>query len=300
MPNEPDFAADLYQGTAASYDRFRLAYPSVLTEDLLARVRPSRKGRLLDLACGTGQLAFALQNSFAETWAVDQEPDMVRLVEAKALRGGHPIRAVAASGEELSADPASFELIAIGNAFHRLRRDEVAGRAFEWLRPGGHLALCWSNSPWTGDADWQKRFSELLNQWQCKLSAHDRLPQAWAGARQARPDLDIVAESGFEPIGRHEFHIEHRWTITELAGFVYSTSFLAGPLFGDRAPEFEADLANRLDSHLHNGALVEEVSFAYDLVRKPTSPNTHRQRQLQPGAWEAGEDGCGRAQIGGG
>jgi ubiquinone/menaquinone biosynthesis C-methylase UbiE len=57
---EPNFAADLYHGTAESYDRFRLAYPQVLTEDLISRVQPSRHGRLLDLACGTGQLAFAL------------------------------------------------------------------------------------------------------------------------------------------------------------------------------------------------------------------------------------------------
>jgi ubiquinone/menaquinone biosynthesis C-methylase UbiE len=75
---EPDFASDLYRGTAESYDRFRLPYPEVLTADLISRVRPSRQGQLLDLACGTGQLAFALADFFAVIWAVDQEPDIVR------------------------------------------------------------------------------------------------------------------------------------------------------------------------------------------------------------------------------
>jgi ubiquinone/menaquinone biosynthesis C-methylase UbiE len=200
MQTEPNFAANLYHGTAESYDRFRLTYPRVLTDDLLSRVQPSRQGLLLDLACGTGQLAFALQDSFAEVWAVDQELDMVRLVEAKAARGGHIIRAITSTAEELSAESASFELITIGNAFHRLRRDRVARRALEWLCPGGHLALCWSRSPWTGNADWQKVLNAVLDQWRSQLSVHDRLPQDWEGARRARPDLAILADAGLRVV----------------------------------------------------------------------------------------------------
>src|SRR5262249_20057671 len=108
MPDDPSFAVDLYRGTAEYYDRFRLPYPRALTDDLLDRAQPSRQGRLLDLACGTGQLAFALQNAFAETWAVDQEPDMIRLVKAKAGRSGHSVRPIISGAEELSADAASF------------------------------------------------------------------------------------------------------------------------------------------------------------------------------------------------
>ena len=50
----------------------------------MGRTGPSGRGRLLDLACGTGQLAFALRSPFAEVWAVDQEPDMVAVVRSKA------------------------------------------------------------------------------------------------------------------------------------------------------------------------------------------------------------------------
>lgn len=266
MDAEPSFAADLYRDTAEFYDRFRPAYPPAMTEDLLGRVRPSGRGRLLDLACGTGHLAFALRGSFAETWAVDQEPDMVRLVEAKAARRGQAMRAVTASAEELSAEASGFELITIGNAFHRLRRDRVAGRAYGWLRPGGHLALCWSRLPWTGDAAWQEALNAVLDRWRSRLNARDRIPQGWASARLAKPDQAVLVEAGFAFIGRHEFEVEHRWTVPELAGLVYSTSFLAAPVFGELAPEFEAELADQLAPH---GVLAERVSFAYDLFRTP-------------------------------
>jgi hypothetical protein len=180
-------------------------------------------------------------------------------------------RAITSGVEELSIDPASFELITIGNAFHRLRRDQLARRTFEWLGPGGHLALCWSDSPWAGHADWQKALRALLEHWRRALSAHERLPQDWDAARQAKPDHVVLVAAGFESTGRHQFQIEHRWTPTELAGFVYSTAFLAAPAFGDQAAAFEADLANHLEPHLRNGAVVDEVSFAYDLFRRPAS-----------------------------
>jgi hypothetical protein len=51
------------------------------------------------------------------------------------------------SAETLQAEPEYFELAVIGNAFHRLDRDLVAGRIPGWLRPGGCVALCWSSSP---------------------------------------------------------------------------------------------------------------------------------------------------------
>lgn len=290
MPMEPDFAADLYDGTAEAYDRFRLPYPPVLIEDLLSRAAVTGRGRLLDLACGTGQLAFALDRAFAETWAVDQEPGMVRVVAAK---GGQNIRAVVAGAEDLVAAPGSFELAVVGNAFHRLRRDRVAQRVFEWLRPGGWLALCWSDSPWAGDAEWQRVFGAVIDRWRARLATRDRLPAGWADARRSKPDSVVLAEVGFETIGRFAFQVEHRWTVRELAGFVYSTSFLPAPVFGDQAPRFEAELANELAPFTRGGAFIEQVGYAYDLARKPPGPPRNVAAGRAPAATNQGRLGAG-------
>jgi ubiquinone/menaquinone biosynthesis C-methylase UbiE len=82
------YREDLYRGTAEHYDRFRPPYPAVLLDDLRARVPLTGTGRLLDLACGTGQVAFALAADVAEAWAVDQEAESIEFGRRKAQRLG--------------------------------------------------------------------------------------------------------------------------------------------------------------------------------------------------------------------
>ena len=111
MSDEATYAPDLYRGTAEYYDRFRLSYPDALIADLVRRTGASGAGRLLDLACGTGQLAFALRSSFASVWAVDQEPDMIAVVRSKAASGTGRIAAIVSSVQELDAPPGHFSVV---------------------------------------------------------------------------------------------------------------------------------------------------------------------------------------------
>ncbi|WP_075731677.1 class I SAM-dependent methyltransferase [Streptomyces acidiscabies] len=345
MP-DASFRPDLYRGTAGYYDCFRLAYPDAMLTDLIRRTSPSGHGRLLDLACGTGQLAFPLRAGFAEVWAVDAEADMGEVVRAKVEAGGEVgdvgvgiarevssgdvvdvragiagavasgdvadvgvgavraassgdaafvravtakaavtgdavdageasrggvarVRVVTAKAEDLDLDAGSVELVVIGNAFHRLPRDLVARRALTWLEPGGHLALCWSTSPWAGPLDWQRAFGDVLRRWQEALGAASRVPPGAEQRRQTDPDREVLSRAGFEPAVRHEFAVEHRWTVEELAGHVRSTSFLPPSVLADRATEFDGDLRTVLSPYATDGHLTETVSFAYDLARKP-------------------------------
>ncbi len=270
MADEVRFAADLYRGTAAAYERYRLPYPAAMTADLVRSAQVSGRGRLLDLACGTGQLAFPLRGWFAEVWAVDQETDMVEAVRAKAATAGAwNLRPVVSSAETLGAQPEYFELAVIGNAFHRLDRDLAAGRIVGWLQSGGHLALCWSSMPWTGEQSWQRALAAALDRWKAALGAEQRIPAGWEKARLRRPDSEVLTDAGLELAGSHELAIDHRWTLPELAGLIRSTSFLPATVLADQAAAFDADLAASLGPHSEDGIFTETVSFAYELARKP-------------------------------
>ena len=69
------FRRDLFKGTAYYYERFRPGYPDTLIADLLERV-PGRT-RLLDVACGTGQVTVPLAKVFEDVLAIDQEAEMI-------------------------------------------------------------------------------------------------------------------------------------------------------------------------------------------------------------------------------
>ncbi len=267
---EVHFRRDLYRGTAQDYDRFRPPYPPDLFVDLLRRTQVEHGGRLLDLACGTGQIAFALHQQFDEVWAVDQEGDAITFADHKAARlGVTNIRWVAERAEDLSVGTASFDLIAIGNAFHRLPRRAVAQKVLNWLRPGSHLALLWSDSPWVGQSEWQRVLSEVIRAWTTKMNATSRVPEHLQRVLNEEANQAVLTSVGFDIIGRFEFTALHRWTVASLAGFVFSTSVLSRHVLGDLAPDFAADLRGRLLAVEPTGQFDQTISSAYELARRP-------------------------------
>jgi SAM-dependent methyltransferase len=62
----------------------------------------SGAGRLVDLACGTGQVALSLAHHFAEV-VVDQEEEMVAYGRAKAEAAGVYVRRVGCLGRDAEA-----------------------------------------------------------------------------------------------------------------------------------------------------------------------------------------------------
>jgi SAM-dependent methyltransferase len=266
-----EFRRDLYRGTASYYDRFRVPYPKVLFDDLLERLPAADRGMLLDLACGTGQITFALHDRFAEVWAADQEPEMTDMVRQKAAAAGIAnIRVLTATAEDLPAPAASFDLVAIGNAFHRLPRAAVAASALRWLRPGTFLTLLFSGiNPWEGEAPWQRAMASVVTHWRSKAADGDRIPPGYERDRQERPDLAVLQQAGFEVIGAYQFLTVHAWTVETLTGYAFSTSVLSRAALGGDAPGFEADLRRELGPFASAGALRQTIDFNYMLARRP-------------------------------
>ena len=267
-----NFRPDLYRGTAGYYDRYRPPYPDALIEDLAVRTGADGTGRLLDLACGTGQVCFALCGRFAEIWAVDQEPDMIGLVRQKAaaLADSPRFEFRTTAAENLAAPDDSFDLVTIGNAFHRLRRHVVAALVLRWLRPGGHLALLWGGGPNEGDAPWQQALRDQTRRWRERPGAEQRVPAGYEADRAARPDADILCAAGLEILGRREFGVSQVWTAAEIAGFVASTSVLSLEALGPDAAAFDISLRQALLAAEPAAQFRQDTTFACDLARRPT------------------------------
>jgi ubiquinone/menaquinone biosynthesis C-methylase UbiE len=272
VSGQPTFRRDLYRGTAEFYDRFRLPYPGALLEDLCRRASVSGAGRLLDVACGPGTVAFALHDHFAEVHAVDQEPEAIDFAERKAAAlGVHNVQWTVGRAEDVDADEV-FDVVTIGTAFHRLDRRRVADLALQWLRSGGYLALLWSETPLNPASDWQRVFVETVVDWIQRVGADGRVPPDLAAHIEELPHITVLRDAGFAIVGRYEFEEIHDWTADALIGLLYSTTLLPRVVLGDRIDAFEADLRERLLAVEPSGVFREHASFAYDLAYRPPAP----------------------------
>jgi hypothetical protein len=95
------------------------------------------------------------------------------------------------------------------------------------------------------------------------------MPAGYEADRAAKPDLDILRAAGFEVVGRREFSVSHVWTVTELAGYVASTSVLSPVALGPDAEAFDVSLRQALLEQEPDGQFRQDASFAYDLARRP-------------------------------
>jgi len=269
MAGEPRFRTDLFRGVADDYRRFRLAYPAELLDELRARADLGSEATVLDLACGTGQIALAIAPYVTQVLAVDQEPDMVAVGQRAADEEGlDNIRWSAAPAEAVVLEE-TYDLVTIGNAFHRLDRERVARRLVPHLADGGGIALLWSGSPSDGDAAWQQVLQDAIEEWQDRAGTRDRVPDDWAKVIQRDPHEDVMRRAGLSDVETFELGTAHVWTIDALVGFMRSTSFMSRAALGVHAHAFEQDLRERLLACDPAGTYEQRLTYAFVLARRP-------------------------------
>jgi ubiquinone/menaquinone biosynthesis methyltransferase len=112
----------------------------------LAAVQPHE--RVLDLACGTGDLAFAAAESSPHAIGLDVTPRMVHLARERAPAGGMRTRLLVGDMMSLPFASASIDVITTGYGFRNVPvLDEAIREAARVLRPGGRLFSLDFNRP---------------------------------------------------------------------------------------------------------------------------------------------------------
>jgi ubiquinone/menaquinone biosynthesis methyltransferase len=103
----------------------------------------------LDLACGTGDIAYALQGRAASIVALDITPRMVELARAKDPRRGPGVpRFIVGDMTSLPFDAATFDVVTTGYGIRNVPRIAPAlAEIHRVLRPGGTLLSLDFNRP---------------------------------------------------------------------------------------------------------------------------------------------------------
>jgi ubiquinone/menaquinone biosynthesis C-methylase UbiE len=239
---------------------YRRDVPGSLLDAVVLTAQITSADCVLDLGCGTGQVAAALAPRVGGVLAIDPEPDMLSGLRAR-LTAEHVgnVLPVLASDADLPAISrlfgARFGAVTVANALHWMDTDRVFGQARRLLRPGGALGVISQGPPmWLADTSWARDLRAYLAQWVgSPLSGTCGTDRDAVDKRRAR-----MGAHGFSTVELVEHSYENAIDLTYVAGHLYSAMPQTVVPVG-RRPEFQSGLQRALGEHLAEGRLTERI-----------------------------------------
>jgi trans-aconitate methyltransferase len=246
---------------AEYYAKYRRGYPPPVIEALQAAFALDADDVVLDLGCGTGQLALPLASRVRSVIGMDPEPDMLRLAgETAAGQDMRNMTWVLGADSDVPAVGAllgqkSLAMTVIGQALHWMRHEELFRALVPLFREGGGVAVVANGLPlWLQDCAWSRALRACLeDHFGTRLEA-----TCGTSARDRRRYAEALQAAGFTDVRETVIDYSDELTFDELIGGVYSAipaDELPGP---DKRPSF----AERIRQSLPSGPYLERVQVS--------------------------------------
>lgn len=208
---------------AGFYQRYRRGYPAEVIDGLVEAFGLTQDDVVVDLGCGTGQLALPLADRVRTVIGMDPEPDM--LAEARRVAAGRSnLSWMVGSDADVSVlstllGKESLGAVTIGQALHWMDHDTLFQALHPLLRIGGGVAVVTNGTPlWLQDSDWSRALRRHLELWldsevtaTCGTDEDSRTRYA-----------ESLAAAGFT-VGLSQFHYTDVLDLDRIIGGVYSS-----------------------------------------------------------------------------
>lgn len=117
-------------------------YSESHANDFIARRTVKPGMRVLDVACGTGNLAIPAAKAAADVTGVDIATNLIEQARSRALREGVNVQFDEGDAEELPYPDASFDLVvSMYGAMFAPRAERAAAELVRVCKPGGQIAM---------------------------------------------------------------------------------------------------------------------------------------------------------------
>jgi ubiquinone/menaquinone biosynthesis C-methylase UbiE len=222
--------------------------------------------RILDIGCGSGLLSIPLSKYAGEMVAVDKDQEMIEVARSETAKAGiNNITYRWMAGEKISASLGKFDLAVFGNSFHWMDRKLVGKKLRSVLNKTGSVAILTAFYIWHGDEPWKKIVRETITEY----TGEDRSSGLNVPSSEVS-DRDILQEAKFVNIQTKNFVSQQQYTLQALMGFLASTSYASHKKLGNKADDFERELAVRLTSFDNSGLYTETVEYKLVTARQGT------------------------------
>lgn len=165
---------DSFAGTAAVYGG-RTAYLPKFFGALVDELNLDSSSRVLDAACGRGELAIGLSSYVGHVVAVDKSAEMLESVGSETPKNVEFRQA--AIGENFDLDAGSFDLVTVGRASRYSPREKTCALFAKVLPPGRVLAAC--SSGISGMTPWRKTYDSVREAFGYQMGASTFVEQEY-------------------------------------------------------------------------------------------------------------------------
>ena len=247
----------LFEGTAWHYARYRPGYPEAFFADVVARFHLDGTGRLLDLGCGTGQLAIPLARHVGSAVGLDPEPEMLAEAATQAEAANVTnVTWVQGSSADLPGGLGRFRVVTMGRSFHWMDREQVLTALGGMVDADGGLVIVNDGCLVRPTTPWQQAIEDVQPRF---------LPSDWRAGipdvSHPEPHEQLLARSPFPRVDRKVHEFTRRWSIDHAIGYLYSTSVPLRRLLGDRRAAFERAVTDALLAIDASGEFDEPVAL---------------------------------------
>lgn len=254
VQNTVTFDPHRFETAAHHYVEGRPAYSERLIQRVRGLVGLNGSQTILDLGTGPGTLALALAPYAAKIYAIDPEPEMLRIASARAAMQGLELKLIL--GDSFSLDPSigSFDLVTIGRAFHWMDREKTLAALDGIIKRGGGIAFFWTRHPSLPENEWHQRYETILDAYRGRNSVRETLRSPeWI------PHESILLNSHFCDLERVGI-IERRLTpLEKLVSRALSFSGTSSGMIAGRETAMAQEIRDTLSRYSNEGMISEVV-----------------------------------------
>lgn len=260
------YGQDLFKGAAKYYSKYRPLYPASLIRFLVKRFTLDGNGKMLDLGCGTGQLALRFSDWFEQIVGID--PDLEMIQEAERLTTEIRAEHIAWFNGDIDNYrenyEESFKLVTIAKAFHWMDRTAVLETLYDMVSLNGGVAIIDNYSPNKEILPWQKKVNEVVQQWY----GEERRAGNTTYSHPTISHQEVIEKSPFDLEVYQMPTYEQIWTVDSIIGNLYSTSYGSKLFLGEHVQLFEDHLREELLSLNDTGVFKEKIETSVKLAIK--------------------------------
>jgi ubiquinone/menaquinone biosynthesis C-methylase UbiE len=224
----PEQRADAWSAVAEAYDRFSQQVTLPFAEDAARLVRIGPGTRVLDIAAGTGNFAFAAVRRGARVLATDFATGMVEQLQAKAREERLTVESAVMDGQALELPDRSFDVVAsIFGLLFFPDHDKGIREMLRVLLPGGRaLTATWAPPP-------RGEMSRIIGVAMAKAMPDapapvtPPAPPPWARLVDAEALRARLLTNGFAHA--HVVELRHVWVFDDLKQFTETMPRAAPP-----------------------------------------------------------------------